>query len=235
LLIDLGNGSNRLGGSVLAQAYGSVGEHAPDVDPRQLRAFFDAVQQLRRDGLLLAYHDRSDGGLFATVCEMAFAAKCGLSLILDTVCYDPYMVDVDGLEKKPDTLKGRFADRLFAGLFAEELGAVIQIRREQRARVTEQLRAAGLAYHFIGEPNDKDEIRVRRNAKLVFSASRAELLQAWSETSYRIARLRDDAASVEQEFAGLADAQDPGLSVSLSFDVTENVAAPFIASGVRPK
>jgi phosphoribosylformylglycinamidine synthase len=80
----------------------------------QLKAFFDTVQQLRRDGLLLAYHDRSDGGLFATVCEMAFAAKCGLSLILDTVCYDPYMKDVDGLEKKPDTLKGRFDDRLFA-------------------------------------------------------------------------------------------------------------------------
>jgi len=155
----------------------SVGEHAPDVDPAQLAAFFETVQQLRRDGLLLAYHDRSDGGLFATLCEMAFASHCGLSLILDTVCYDPYMVDVDGLEKKPDTLKGRFDDRLFAGLFSEELGAVIQIRREERSRITEALRAAKLAYHFIGEPNDKDEVRFRRNAKLVFAASRAELLQ----------------------------------------------------------
>ncbi len=235
LLIDLGNGKNRLGGSVFAQAYNSVGEHAPDVDPAQLKAFFDSVQRLRRDGLLLAYHDRSDGGLFATVCEMAFAAKCGLSLVLDTVCYDPYMNDVDGLEKKPDTLKGRFGDRLFAGLFAEELGAVIQIRRDDRARVTELLRSAQLSYHFIGEPNDKDEIRLRRNAKLVFGASRVELLQAWSETSYRIAKLRDDPESVQQEFDGLADATDPGRSVSLSFDVKEDVAAPFIASGVRPK
>jgi phosphoribosylformylglycinamidine synthase len=220
---------------VFAQAYNSVGEHAPDVDPAQLKAFFDSLQRLRRDGLLLAYHDRSDGGLFATVCEMAFAAKCGLSLVLDTVCYDPYMNDVDGLEKKPDTLKGRFGDRLFAGLFAEELGAVIQIRRDDRARVTELLRAAQLSYHFIGEPNDKDEIRLRRNAKLVFGASRVELLQAWSETSYRIAKLRDDPASVQEEFDGLADATDPGRSVSLSFDVKDDVAAPFIASGVRPK
>lgn len=193
------------------------------------------MQRLRRDGLLLAYHDRSDGGLFATVCEMAFAAKCGLSLILDTVCYDPYMMDVDGLEKKPDTLKGRFDDRLFAGLFAEELGAVIQIRRDDRSRITEVLRAARLAYHFIGEPNDKDEIRFRRNAKLVFAASRVELLQAWSETSYRVAKLRDDPESVQQEFDALADAGNPGLSVALSFDVKEDVAAPFIASTARPK
>src|SRR5690606_7202813 len=99
---------NRLGGSALAQAYGAVGEHAPDVDAAELAAFFGAIRRLRGDGLLLAYHDRSDGGLFATVCEMAFASRCGLSLVLDTVCYDPYMNDVDGLEKKPDTLKGRF-------------------------------------------------------------------------------------------------------------------------------
>ena len=235
LLIDLGNGRNRLGGSAFAQAYGAIGEHAPDVDPAQLKAFFDTIQQLRRDGLLLAYHDRSDGGLFAAVCEMAFTARCGVSLILDTVCYDAYMNDVDGLEKKPDTLKGRLGDRLFAGLFAEELGAVIQIRRADRTRITEALRAARLTYHFIGEPNDKDEIRLRRNAKLVFGASRAELLQAWSETSHRIALLRDDPAAVQEEFDALADAADPGLSVALSFDVTQDVAAPFITTGARPQ
>ena len=235
MLIDLGNGANRLGGSVLAQVYNSVGEHAPDVDPAQLAAFFAMVQQLRRDNLILAYHDRSDGGLFATVCEMAFASKCGLSIVLDTVCYDPFMNDVDGLEKKPDTLKGRFDDRLIGGLFAEELGAVIQIRRADRSRITEMLREARLGYHFIGEFNDKDEIRFWRSAKKVFGASRVELLQAWSETSYRIARLRDDADCVQQEFDGLADAADPGLSVQLSFDVTEDLAAPFIATGARPR
>jgi phosphoribosylformylglycinamidine synthase len=235
MLIDLGNGKNRLGGSVLAQVFNSVGEHAPDVDPEQLAAFFAAIQRLRREGLILAYHDRSDGGLFAAVCEMAFASKCGLSLVLDTVCYDPYMNDVDGLEKKPDMLKGRFDDKLIAGLFAEELGAVIQIRRDERSKITEILREARLTYHFIGEPNDKDEIRFWRSAKRVLGASRSELMQAWSETSYQIARLRDDAACVQQEFDGLADATDPGLSVALSFDVTEDVAAPFIATGARPR
>jgi phosphoribosylformylglycinamidine synthase len=235
MLIDLGNGKNRLGGSVLAQVFNSVGEHAPDVDPEQLAAFFAAIQRLRREGLILAYHDRSDGGLFAAVCEMAFASKCGLSLVLDTVCYDPYMNDVDGLEKKPDMLKGRFDDKLVSGLFAEELGAVIQIRRDERAKITEILREASLTYHFIGEPNDKDEIRFWRSAKRVLAASRSELMQAWSETSYQIARLRDDAACVQQEFDGLADATDPGLSVALSFDVTEDVAAPFIATGARPR
>ena len=235
VLIDLGNNRNRLGGSALAQVFGSVGEHAPDVDAAQLAAFFGLIQQFRRDGLLLAYHDRSDGGLFATLCEMAFAARCGLSVLLDTVCYDEYMNDVDGLDKKPDTIKGRLNDRLFGGLFAEELGAVIQIRRDDRARITTPLRDAGIAYHFIGEPNRKDEIRLWRNAKLVFNASRAELLQIWSETSYRIARLRDDADCAREEFEALADALNPGLSVVTSFNPAEDVAAPMIATGSRPK
>ncbi|MDX5362533.1 MAG: phosphoribosylformylglycinamidine synthase [Pseudazoarcus pumilus] len=235
LLIDLGHGANRLGASALAQVYGSVGEQAPDVSAASLKAFFAAIQTLRADGLLLAYHDRSDGGLFATLCEMAFASKCGLSIVLDTVCYDTAANDVDGLDKHPDTLKGRFNDRIIAGLFAEELGAVVQIRRDDRSRVAGLLREAGLACHFIGEPNDSDTLRVRRNARLVFEASRVELLQAWSETSYRIAALRDDATCAREEFDALADAGDPGLSMALGFDAAEDVAAPMIATGSRPK
>ncbi len=235
LLIDLGNNANRLGGSVLAQAYNSVAEHAPDVDAESLAAFFGLIQQWRSEGLILAYHDRADGGLFATLCEMAFASKCGLSVILDTVAYDPYMNDVDGLDKRPDSLKGRFNDMLFKALFSEELGAVIQIRRADRSRFTEQLRAARLSYHFVGEPNDRDELRFWRNAKLVFSAPRAELLQTWSETSYQIARLRDDAECAKEEFEALADVANPGLSVALGFDAAEDIAAPFIATGARPK
>ncbi|PKO79206.1 MAG: phosphoribosylformylglycinamidine synthase, partial [Betaproteobacteria bacterium HGW-Betaproteobacteria-13] len=111
----------------------------------------------------------------------------------------------------------------------------IQIRRDERAKITEILREARLTYHFIGEPNDKDEIRFWRSAKRILAASRSELMQAWSETSYQIARLRDDADCVQQEFDGLADATDPGLSVALSFDVKDDVAAPFIATGARPK
>ena len=235
LLIDLGDGANRLGGSALAQVHGSVGETAPDVSAERLAAFFAAIQSLRADGLLLAYHDRSDGGLFATLCEMAFASKCGLSIVLDTVCYDAQANDVDGLDKHPDTLKGRFNDRIFAGLFAEELGAVVQIRRADRSRVAGLLREANLACHFIGEPNDTDTLRLRRNAKLVFEASRIELLQTWFETSYHIASLRDDAKCAREEFEALADADDPGLSVSLAYDPSQDVAAPMIARGARPK
>jgi phosphoribosylformylglycinamidine synthase len=235
LLIDLGEGRNRLGASALAQVHGSIGEHAPDVEPVKLARFFDLIQMFRRDDLLLAYHDRSDGGLFATLCEMAFASHCGLSVVLDTVCYDPYMNDVDGLDKVPDTIKGRLNDRLFGGLFAEELGAVIQIRRADRSRITGPLNEAGLAYHFLGEPNDKDEIRLWRNARLVFGTSRTELQQTWAESGYRIARLRDDADCAKEEFDALADATDPGLSMVPTFDPGEDVAAPMIATGARPK
>ncbi len=235
LLIDLGQGRQRFGGSALAQAFGSAGEHAPDVSPRDLAVFFELIQRYRREDLLLAYHDKGDGGLFATLCEMAFASRCGLSVLLDTVCYDDYMNDVDGLEKRPDTLKGRFNDRVFGALFSEELGAVIQIRRADRARITAPLREAGIAYHFIGEPNDKDEIRIWRNAKLMFGAPRAELMQLWSATSHRIARLRDDADCADEEFEALAAGNDPGLGVALSFKADEDVAAPMIASGARPR
>jgi len=235
LLIDLGDGHNRLGGSALAQVYGSVGEHAPDVLPERLAAFFGLIQQFRREGLLLAYHDRSDGGLFATLCEMAFASRCGLSVVLDTLCFDAHMNDVDGLDKRPGVLKGRFNDRIFTALFAEELGAVVQIRREDRARLTGPLQAAGIAYHFVGQPNDRDTLRFRRNAEVVFEAPRAQLHQLWSETSYRMAALRDDAACAREEFESLSETNDPGLSFSLSFDPSEDVAAPMIATGAKPR
>jgi phosphoribosylformylglycinamidine synthase len=235
ILIDLGRGANRLGGSVLAQVYGSVGEHAPDISPQDLVAFFGAIQRLRRDGLILAYHDRSDGGLFATVCEMAFASRCGLSLVLDTVCFDAAMNDADGLDKNPELLQGRFDDHLVGALFSEELGAVVQIRRRDRSPVGAILNGAGLDYHFIGEPNDKDEIRFRRNARLVLAAPRAAWLRAWSETGYHIARLRDDAGCVQEEFDALSGVTDPGLSLHAAFDAREDVAAPFIAGGARPK
>ena len=235
LLIDLGEGANRLGGSALAQVYGSVGEQAPDITPERLSAFVEAIAALRRDELLLAYHDRSDGGLFATLCEMAFASQCGLSIVLDSVCYDAQMNDVDGLEKHPDALSGRLTDRLFSGLFAEELGAVVQIRRADRARVTGPLQAAGLSYHFLGEPNDKDEIRLWRNARVVFSAPRRELLQTWAETGYRISQLRDDPDCAREAYEGRGQLDDPGLSMKPAFDPAEDVAAPMIARGARPQ
>ncbi|MBK9616521.1 MAG: phosphoribosylformylglycinamidine synthase [Uliginosibacterium sp.] len=236
VLIDLGKQQHRLGGSILAQAYSSVGEHAPDIDAETLKKFVAGVQALKQDALVLAYHDRSDGGLFATLAEMAFASRSGISIELDSICYDDMLSDVDGSEKRPDMLKGRFNDRIFGALFAEELGAVIQIRRADRDKVLAVLSAAGLgaATHFIGFPNDRNELRIRRNAKTVFEADIFALLHAWSEVSHEVARIRDDAESADQEFAGLADKADPGMSMQLSFDPAEDIAAPYLAKA-RPK
>ena len=237
LLLDLGAGRNRLGGSALAQVHGVTGNDAPDADAGLLRCFFGAVQQLNAAGLILAYHDRSDGGLFVTLCEMSFAGRVGVSLNLDTLCYDPLMNDVDGIERSPDIIDGRLFDRLFGALFNEELGAVLQIRREQRGRVMQVLREAGLGgvTHVIGSLNQQDEVRVWRNAKLAFTASRTELQRAWSETGYRIAALRDDPVCAQEEFDALLDADDPGLSAHLTFDPGAGSAAPSIGAGARPR
>jgi phosphoribosylformylglycinamidine synthase len=237
LLLDLGQMKNRLGGSAFAQTCGVAGEHAPDADVVLLGRFLPAIRTLRDAGLLLAYHDRSDGGLFATLCEMAFASRVGLSINLDTLAYDPLLVDVDSLAKKPDAVRGRFNDRTFSALFAEELGAVIQIRVDQRSQVMNILREAGLSgiTHGIGSPNDRDEIRLWHNAKVIFSEPRADLLKAWSEVSHRIALLRDDAGCAREEFALIDDKDDTGLFAALTFDPQEDVAAPFIAKGVRPR
>ncbi|MBP9654632.1 MAG: phosphoribosylformylglycinamidine synthase [Rhodocyclaceae bacterium] len=237
LLVDLGQGRHRLGGSALAQAYGSMGGQAPDADAALLRGFFAAMQELNAAGLLLAYHDRSDGGLFACACEMAFAGHCGVSLNLDTLCFDPLMHDADELEKKPETVGGRFRDRIMGALFAEELGALVQIRRADRSTVMRVLRAHGLGAcsHSVGELNGHDEIRIWRNAKPLLKERRVDLQRVWAETGFRIAQLRDDAQCAQEEFDALLDAGDPGLSASLSFDPAEDIAAPMIARGARPK
>jgi phosphoribosylformylglycinamidine synthase len=237
VLVDLGQGKHRLGGSAFAQAYNATGEHAPDADATLLKGFFAAIQELNAAGLLLAYHDRSDGGLFAAACEMAFAGHCGVSLNLDTLCYDPLMNDADGLERKPELASGRFRDRVMGALFAEELGALLQIRRDDRNRVMQVLRAHGLAAcsHTVGELNTADEIRVWRNAKPLLKEKRVDLQRAWTETSYRIARLRDDAQCAQEEFDSLLDAADPGVSATLTFDPAEDIAAPMIAKGAKPK
>ena len=237
LLIDLGEGCNRLGGSALAQVYGVSGDMAPDVDPGLLKAFFNAIQQLNRDGKILAYHDRSDGGLWATICEMSFAAHVGISLNSDALCFDALMNDVDGMERRPDMLSGRTQDKLLAALFTEELGAVLQIRHADRSAVMDVLREAELSrvVHFIGHTNTSDEVRVWRNAKRVFSAPRHELQRVWSEVSFQIAQLRDDATCAKEEFSALLDREDPGLSAKTTFELEVPFETPFIASGTRPK
>jgi phosphoribosylformylglycinamidine synthase len=236
ILIDLGRGRNRLGGSQLAQVYGQVGDAAPDLDdPQALKAFFAAIQSLNRDRLLLAYHDRSDGGLFASVCEMAFAGHCGLTLTLDLLGYDPLAHDVDGNERRPELMRGRDLERILAALFAEELGAVVQVRADDRSRVMKRLADAGLHALVIGAPNARDEIRMVRNAKPVFAAPRADLQRTWSETTFRMQGLRDNPGCAQEEFDRILDAEDPGLSASVAFDPRIDVAAPFIARGARPR
>ncbi|MCM8597300.1 MAG: phosphoribosylformylglycinamidine synthase, partial [Candidatus Accumulibacter sp.] len=238
LLIDLGAGRNRLGGSALAQVHAATGSEAPDVDdPARLSAFFAAIRRLAAERLLLAYHDRGDGGLFATVCEMAFASHCGVSIDTDGLCYDPLSNDVDGNEKRPNLLGGRSFEMLMRALFCEELGAVVQIRRSDRGRVMGILRAAGLGVctDFIGAPNRWDHIRIIRNARPVLDEKRIDLQRAWSETSFHLQRLRDNPECAQQEFDRILDAADPGLSATPSFDPADDIAAPFVHSGARPR
>ncbi|HLV77183.1 MAG TPA: phosphoribosylformylglycinamidine synthase [Marinobacter sp.] len=218
ILIDLAAGQNRLGGSALAQVYRQVGAVAPDLDdPEDIKAFFAVIQGLNSDHKLLAYHDRSDGGMFVTLAEMSFAGRTGIDIKLDGLAED----------------RSQFARELFN----EELGAVIQVRREDTEFVLQQFSLAGLGDHtsVIGALNDKDRIRLTFGADIVVDESRTELQRLWAETSYRIQSLRDNADCAREEFDNLLDAADPGLSAELTFDINEDVSAPFIQTGARPK
>jgi phosphoribosylformylglycinamidine synthase len=217
LLIDLGRGKNRLGGSAVLQVHGSVGEAPPDVDdPALLRSFFAAIQELNAAGLLLAYHDRSDGGLIVTLLEMAFAARAGLAVNIDSL--------------GPDAL---------AALFAEELGAVLQVRRGDVDRVREVLALAGLpeCVHAVGTVLEENRIEVSQAGKLLIEETSSALRAIWSETTHAMQRLRDDAASADEEHALRVDAQNLGLCVKPAFHIDEDVAAPFIAKSgaARPR
>ncbi|MBB3045878.1 phosphoribosylformylglycinamidine synthase [Litorivivens lipolytica] len=214
LLIDLGNGKNRLGASCLAQVYNQIGDEAADLDqPQQLKGFFNAMQELLERDALLAYHDRSDGGLFVTLAEMAFAGRCGL--------------DVDLSELEGASL---------AVLFAEEPGAVLQVRESDLAAVKATLEQHGLSdcVREIGAPEDSDTLRIRRFAEVLFEEPRSYCQRLWSQTSYAIQSLRDNPECAQQEYDAIL-ADDPGLSAKLSYDVNEDVAAPFIQTGVRPR
>ncbi len=211
LLIDLGRGLNRLGGSALAQVYGAVGNVTPDVvDAADLKHFFAAIQQLNQQGLLLAYHDRSDGGLLTTVCEMLFAARCGAQI-----------------ELQGDA----------AALFSEELGALVQIKRSDRDVVMTVLKINGLAQHsaVIGSVNSGSQLVVKVGDNTVLDEARIDLHRAWSETTYRMQLLRDNPECAQQEYDRLLDVTDPGITPKLTFDPNEDIAAPFINRGAKPR
>ena len=239
VLVDLGAGRNRLGASILAQVHAqATGDEAPDLDdPQRLKAFFAAIQRLNGESKLLAYHDRSDGGLFAAVCEMAFAGRAGATLTLDNLVVDQRRLDVDGHERQGDMLAGDLAGRILAVLFNEEPGAVLQVRKSDRDAVMKVLRDAGLGAmsHVLGHPNSHGEIRVVVNGKPVLAEKRSALHRAWSEVTHHIQRLRDNPACADQEYDRILDESDPGMSATLTFDPLEDIAAPFIAKGARPK
>ncbi|WP_444985733.1 phosphoribosylformylglycinamidine synthase [Halomonas mongoliensis] len=210
LLIDLGGGRNRLGGSALAQVYGQVGDECPDLDdPEDLKAFFAVIQGLNAEGKLLAYHDRSDGGLLVTLLEMAFAAHAGLEIKLDWLVDEPV--------------------EAFNALFAEELGAVIQVNREHTEEVLAQFAAAGIeTCGVIARPRYDDQVRVTLFEEPLLETTRLLAQRTWSETSYRLQALRDNPECAKSEFDGLLDDRDPGLSATPSFDVNEDIAAPYL-------
>jgi phosphoribosylformylglycinamidine synthase len=237
ILVDLGAGKNRLGGSVLAQVYNQLGNDCPDLDEASLlKAFFDTMQTLNSQGKLLSYHDRSDGGLLATVAEMMFAGRLGAVLTLDSL-----------------------GDDVLAALFNEELGAVLQVRQSECREVVGLLEQSGLAacVHVIGKVVDDDcmdaggrapkvgalgdagavagqQLTIRHAGEVIYSASRAEMQTVWSEVSYRMQALRDNPDCALQQFERIADDEDPGLNVALSFDVNEDVTAPFLLAK-KPK
>jgi phosphoribosylformylglycinamidine synthase len=240
ILIDLGQGRHRMAGSMLAQVLGQFGDTVPDLDdPALLMSLVAAINQLRSEGRLLAYHDRSDGGLWAAVCEMAFAGHLGVSLNVDML-----VTESDGIaDSRADhgdaknwaaQVGERRTELTLKALFNEELGVVVQVATAQRDAALATLRAHGLSRHahVIGKPNERGVVEVWRDAKLQFSAPLRDLQQAWDDVSWRITRQRDNPACADSEHAAAGAADDPGLHVHLTF---QPVQLPMPAFTGRPK
>ena len=244
ILVDLGAGQHRMAGSVLAQALGQEGTDVPDLDdPQDLVHLVDAVNALRAQGKLLAYHDRSDGGLLAAVAEMAFAGHVGVALNVDMLITEGDGISDSRMETGDSKnwaqqVSGRREELTLKALFCEELGAVLQVRTEERDAVLRTLREHGLGRltHVVGKTRPaasaidagKGQLQVWRDAKTVFSAELADLHQVWDSVSWKINQQRDNPACADSEHALAGDPTDPGLHVALSFDPAEDVAAPFL-------
>ena len=214
VLVDLGAGRDRVGGSCLAQVYGRVGDEPPDLeDPAPLANFFAAMRELRDAGLVLAYHDRSDGGLAILLLEMAFAGRGAID------------VDLGDIE------------RPVAALFSEEAGAVLQVREGDSARVGAILESHGLGRlsRRIGNAAAGRQIRIATAGRALLEADRVSLRALWSETTWRMQRMRDEPACADEERDARLDEDDPGLRWRLGFDPDEDIAAPFVARGARPR
>jgi phosphoribosylformylglycinamidine synthase len=214
-LVDLGGGRNRLGGSALAQVFGQLGDEPPDLDdPQRLVGFFAAIQELAASGRVLAYHDRSDGGLYCTLFEMALAGKMGISLESRSLGPEP-----------------------LAALFCEELGAVLELRASDVESAREVFSRFGLGalFHRVGRLTADGHLTILHRGVVLHRAALVELRAIWSDTTARMQSLRDDPGCAAEEQAARLDPDDPGLAVSCPFDPAEDIAAPFVGRGARPR
>jgi len=244
VLVDLGKGRNRLGGSVLGLTLGQPGDEVPDLDsPQDLINLVNAVNALRAKGQILAYHDRSDGGLLAAAAEMAFAGQVGVSLNVDMLVTEgdgisDSRMDSGDAKNWAQQVSARREELTLKALFSEELGVVLQVKTEDRNAVMQTLREHGLSKHshFVGKTRPasssidvgKGQLQVWRDTKAVFSASLFDLQQVWDSVSWRINQQRDNPACADSEHAAAGLPADPGMHVSLTFDPADNVAAPFL-------
>ena len=258
LFVDLGFGKARMGGSAFGQVYNNMTGEAPDLDDAgRLKAFYNVIQQLVAEDKLLAYHDRSDGGLFATLAEMAFTGRCGLDITLGSILfattiatYTPAQVDHDlGFVNAGSIISTE--ENIIRSLFNEELGAVLQVRAEDADYVLKQFdkkeffvnkggfsprKIGKFASHYIGTINPtSDRLVITVDDETLFDQPRADLQRAWQETSHAIQRLRDNPACADSEFALIGDNERSALFADVKFDVNEDIAAPFVNSGAKPK
>ncbi len=217
LLMDLGRGKNRLGGSALAQVYTQMQGTVPDLDNAEdLPGLFNFIRECRNQDLILAYHDRSDGGVLVTLLEMAFAAHCGLDIQLQKLSSE---------------------DSALAALFNEELGCVIQIRLEDTKPVLTIAKSHGLSdcIHEVARLNNQGLVNIALGENILFSQHRIELQRQWSATSYHMQTIRDNSVCATEEYDQILDADDPGLNIALSFELNEDITAPYISIEARPR
>jgi len=254
ILVDLGGGRQRMGGSILTQCFATPGGQTPDLDdPQSLGALARACGELLGQRLVLACHDRSDGGLWAAVCEMSFAGRCGVSLNIDLLTIDPQLADWGDFKIRPEQVAVQRHERALHALFSEELGLVIQVRAEDRDRVLATLRRHGLSQHshVIGRLNRTDRVQVYRDARVIFDEERAVLQAIWSEVSWRMAASRDDPDCAREEYEqptrplahlavegvsmATAGAPSAGLRNAQGEDPAPSAAMASTRAGVRTK
>ncbi|MGE8321120.1 MAG: phosphoribosylformylglycinamidine synthase [Comamonas sp.] len=251
VLVDLGRGKMRMGGSILGQVLNQAGNETPDLDDaKDLVALVDAVNALRAKGQILAYHDKGDGGLLATAAEMAFAGHVGVALNVDMLVTEGDGISDSRMESGDaknwaQQISGRREEMTLRALFNEELGVVLQVRTSERNAVMQTLREHGLATcsHFVGNTRPlsssidvgKGELQVWRDAKKVFGASLSDLHQVWDAVSWKIAQQRDNPACADSEHAAAGEPSDPGMHLRLGFDPQDNPAAPFLNLAAKPR